>query len=60
VIRITGKFITGMPRKLEATPPEWEPVIQALAQECDLDMRMSAGFETGQGFVGKSLVNQTG
>jgi hypothetical protein len=49
-----------MPRGLEPPPAEWEPVFQALAQECDLDVRLSAGFETVQGFVGKILGRQTG
>jgi hypothetical protein len=47
-----------MPRRVEPPPAEWEPVFQALAQECDLDVRLSAGFETVQGFVGKILGRQ--
>jgi hypothetical protein len=49
-----------MPRKLELPPSEWEPVFQALARECDLDVGLSAGFEIVQGFVGKILGRQTG
>src|SRR6266849_4087229 len=49
-----------MPRKLEPPPSEWEPVFQALARECDLDVRLSAGFDTVQDFVGKILGRQTG
>jgi len=49
-----------MPWKLEPPPAEWEPVFQALARECDLDVRLSAGFETVQGFVGKIFGRQTG
>src|SRR5258707_8383915 len=49
-----------MPRKLEVPPSEWEPVFQALARECDLDVGLSAGFEIVQGFVGKILGRQTG
>ncbi len=49
-----------MPRKLEPPPSEWEPVFQALARECDLDVGLSAGFETVQGFVGTILGRQTG
>jgi hypothetical protein len=49
-----------MPWKLEPPPAEWEPVFQALARECDLDVRLSAGFETVQGFVGKIFGGQTG
>src|SRR5258708_39901359 len=49
-----------MPPKLDPPPSEWEPVFQALARECDLDVRLSAGFETVQGFVGKILGRQTG
>src|SRR6266851_571755 len=45
---------------LEPPPSEWEPVFQALARECDLDLRLSAGFEIVQGFVGKILGRQTG
>jgi hypothetical protein len=48
-----------LPRKLEPPPAGWEPVFQALAQECDLDVRLSAGFETVQGFVGEILGRQT-
>jgi len=47
-----------MPWKLEPPPAEWEPVFQALARECDLDIRLSAGFETVQGFVGKIFGRQ--
>jgi len=49
-----------MPQKLEPPPSEWEPVFQALARECDLDVSLSAGFEIVQGFVGKILGRQTG
>jgi hypothetical protein len=49
-----------IPRKLEPPPSEWEAVFQALARECDLDVRLSAGFEIVQGFVGKILGRQTG
>ncbi len=49
-----------MPRKLEPPPSECEPVFQALARECDLDVGLSAGFETVQGFVGTILGRQTG
>jgi Nucleotidyl transferase AbiEii toxin, Type IV TA system len=49
-----------MPWKLEPPPAEWEPVFQALAWECDLDVRLSAGFETVQGFVGKIFGRQLG
>src|SRR5258708_1397800 len=49
-----------MPRKLELPPSEWEPVFQALARECDLNVRLSAGFEIVQGFVGKIFGRQTG
>jgi len=48
-----------MPWKLEPPPAVWEPVFQALAQECDLDVRLSAGFETVQGFVSNVLGKQT-
>jgi hypothetical protein len=48
-----------MPWKLELPPTEWEPVFQALARECDLDVRLSAGFEIVQRFVGKILGRQT-
>jgi hypothetical protein len=48
-----------MPWKLEPPPAVWEPVFQALAQECDLDERLSAGFETVQGFVSNVLGKQT-
>jgi Nucleotidyl transferase AbiEii toxin, Type IV TA system len=47
-------------RKLEPPPSEWEPVFQSLVQECGLDVSLSAGFETVQGFVGKILGRQTG
>jgi hypothetical protein len=49
-----------IPRKLEPPPSEWKPVFQALARECDLDVKLSAGFEIVQGFVGKILGRQTG
>jgi len=49
-----------IPRKLELPPSEWEPVFQALTRECDLDVRLSAGFEIVQGFVGKILGRQRG
>jgi predicted nucleotidyltransferase component of viral defense system len=49
-----------MPWKLEPPPAEWEPVFQALARECNLDVRLSAGFETVQGFVDKIFGRQTG
>jgi len=49
-----------MPRELEPPPSEWEPVFEALARECDLHVRLSSGFETVQGFVGKILGRQTG
>ena len=49
-----------MPRKLEPPPLEWEPVFQALAWECDLDVSLSGGFETVQGFVSSILGRQTG
>jgi len=48
-----------MPRKLEPPPVEWEPVFQSLARECDLDVRLSVGFETVQGFVSNVLGKQT-
>ena len=49
-----------MPWKLEPPPAEWEPVFQALARECDLDVKLSAGFEIVQGFVGQIFGRQTG
>jgi hypothetical protein len=49
-----------VPQKLEQPPSEWEPVFQALARECDLDVRLSGGFEVVQDFVGKILGRQTG
>jgi predicted nucleotidyltransferase component of viral defense system len=49
-----------IPRKLEPPPAAWEPVFEALARECDLDVGLSAGFETVQGFVAKILGMQTG
>src|SRR5258708_5131433 len=49
-----------MPRKLEPPPSEWEPVFQALARECSLDLGLSGGFETVMGFVGKVLESQAG
>jgi predicted nucleotidyltransferase component of viral defense system len=49
-----------MPRELEPPPAEWAPVFEALARECNLDVRLSAGFETVQGFVCKILGSQTG
>jgi hypothetical protein len=51
--------IQSVPFEVEESPPaEWEPVFQALAQECDLDVKLSAGFETVRGFVGKILGRQ--
>jgi hypothetical protein len=49
-----------MPWKLEPPPAEWDPVFQALARECDLDVRLPTGFEIVQGFVGKIFGRQTG
>jgi predicted nucleotidyltransferase component of viral defense system len=56
----TKRATHPMPWKLEPPPAEWEPVFQALARECDLDVRLSAGFETVQGFVGKIFGRPTG
>src|SRR5229473_6687595 len=47
-----------VPRKIEPPPSEWEPVFQALARECSLDLGLSGGFETVTGFVGKVLESQ--
>jgi predicted nucleotidyltransferase component of viral defense system len=55
----TKRATHPMPWKLEPPPGEWEPVFQALARECDLDVRLSAGFEIAQGFVGKILGRQS-
>jgi hypothetical protein len=49
-----------VPRKIEPPPSEWEPVFQALARECSLDLGLSGGFETVMGFVGKVLESQAG
>jgi Nucleotidyl transferase AbiEii toxin, Type IV TA system len=49
-----------IPQKLEPPPSEWEPVFQALARECDLDVSLSVGFETMRDFVSKVLGRQTG
>jgi hypothetical protein len=49
-----------IPRKLEPPPAAWEPVFEALARECDLDVGLPAEFETVRGFVGKILGRQTG
>jgi hypothetical protein len=56
----TKRATHPVPQKLEQPPSGWEPVFQALARECDLDVRLSAGFEVVQDFVGKILGRQTG
>src|SRR5260370_12236651 len=48
-----------MPWKLKPPPAVWEPVFQPLAQECDLELGLSAWFETMQGFVSNFLGKQT-
>jgi Nucleotidyl transferase AbiEii toxin, Type IV TA system len=49
-----------IPRKLEPPPTKWKPVFEALARECDLDIKLSAEFETVQSFVSKIFGRQTG
>ncbi len=49
-----------VPRKIEPPPSEWEPVFQALARECSLDLGLSGACETVMGFVGKILESQAG
>src|SRR5208282_1037684 len=34
-----------VPKELDPTPAEWEPVFDALAKECDLTMKLREGFE---------------
>src|SRR5258708_27688419 len=48
-----------MPWKLGPPPAVWGPVVQALAQECDLHLRLSARLENVQGFVSNVLGKQT-
>jgi len=39
-----------IPTELDPPPPEWEPVFDALAIECNLDMKLQAGFEAMRAF----------
>jgi predicted nucleotidyltransferase component of viral defense system len=34
-----------VPKELDPPPAEWEPVFDALAKECDLTMKLPAGFD---------------
>jgi len=49
-----------IPRKLEVPPAAWESLFEGLARECDLDVALSAGFETVQAFVGKIFGRHAG
>jgi predicted nucleotidyltransferase component of viral defense system len=40
-----------VPRELDSPPPEWEPVFDALAKECDLAMKLRDGFEVVREFA---------
>ena len=40
----------GVPKELDPPPGEWEPVFDALATECSLDMKLGAGFEVVRHF----------
>jgi hypothetical protein len=35
----------NLPKELDPPPAEWEPVLDALAKECNLVMELQAGFE---------------
>ena len=39
-----------VPKELDP-PPEWEPVFDALARECNVDMKLHAGFEAVREFT---------
>jgi hypothetical protein len=39
-----------VPKELDP-PPEWEPVFDALARECNLDMKLGEGFEVVREFA---------
>ncbi len=40
-----------LPSDLEAPPREWEPVFNALAKECHLEMSLTEGFQVARKFV---------
>ena len=40
-----------VPKELDPPPPEWEPVFDALAKECNLDMKLHTGFEAVRAFT---------
>ena len=40
-----------VPKELYPPPPEWEPVFDALARECNLDMKLHGGFEAVREFT---------
>src|SRR6266699_5471049 len=41
----------ALPQELEPPPPEWEPVFESLAKECELDLNLTAAFNTVEAFV---------
>jgi hypothetical protein len=45
-----------IPKELDPPPAEWEPVFDALAKECNLDMKLHAGFEAVRAFTRKLQV----
>ena len=40
-----------IPTELDPPPPEWEAVFDALAKECNLDMKLYGGFEAVRAFT---------
>ena len=40
-----------VPKELDPPPPEWEPVFDALAKECNLAMQLREGFELVREFT---------
>jgi len=41
----------AVPKKLDPPPPEWEPVFEGLARDCNLKMKLREGFDTVREFV---------
>ena len=40
-----------VPKELDPPPPEWDPVFDALAKECNLDIKLHTGFEAVRAFT---------
>jgi hypothetical protein len=41
----------ALPKEIEPPPAEWEPVFDALAKECNLELKLRGGFEMVRDFT---------